>query len=213
MRDCLQNQHCRRQIKATSFCSKKAATSPFLQPSSAFIYNPPQSLPPQTKRTSSLQFRERAHQAYEAKISILIERKVLSPVDPERLFQVWICQHLEFWNYPPSRRDTRFHIHSRKKSGAFSPNPEKPQKSRQRHQKRAHRRASNTGLQMALLMPGHVTKLKPSPAQYTHFSYSNLCVYIIKSLLNFADSLQHGISQLWRGYTSILQISIERSWR
>ena len=91
------------------------------------------------------------------------------------------------------------------------PQPRK-KKSRQ-HQKRAHRRASNTGLQMALLMPGHVTKLKPSPAQYTHFSYSNLCVYIIKSLLNFADSQQHGISQLWRGYTSILQISIERSWR
>ena len=60
--------------------------------------------------------------------------------------------------------------HRFKKSGAFSPYPEKPQKSRQRHQKRAHRRALNTGLQMALLMPGHVTKLKPSPAQvYTFF--------------------------------------------
>merc|ERR1719268_386758 len=50
------------------------------------------------------------------------------------------------------------------------PNPEKPQKSRQRHQNGAHGRASNTGLQMALPMPGHVTKLKPSPAQvYTFF--------------------------------------------
>lgn len=166
MRDCLQNQHCRRQIRAKSFGSKKAATSPFLQPSSAFIYNPPA----QTKRTSSLQFRERAYEAYEAKISILIERKVLSPVDPERLFKVWICQHLEFWNYPPSRRGTRFHIDSRKNQAHSPPNPEKPQKSRQRHQKRAHGRASNTGLQMALLMPGHVTKLKPSPAQvYTFF--------------------------------------------
>ena len=66
--------------------SKKAATSPFLQPSSAFIYKQPphKASPKQTKRTST--FRERAYQ--EAKINTLIERKVLSPVDPERLFKV-----------------------------------------------------------------------------------------------------------------------------
>jgi len=181
MRDCLQNQHCRRQIRATSFCSKKAATSPFLQPSSAFIYNPPQSLPPQTKRTSSLQFRERAHQAYEAKISILIERKVLSPVDPERLFKVWICQHLEFWNYPPSRRGTRFHIDSRKNQ-AHSP----PTQKRHKNLCNDIRRGHIAEPQIAIAWPPegstyararYETQNRRRP-KYTHFSYSNLCVYI-----------------------------------
>jgi len=177
MRDCLQNQHCRRQIRATSFCSKKAATSPFLQPSSAFIYNPPQSLPPQTKRTSSLQFRERAYQAYEAKISILIERKVLSPVDPERLFKVWICQHLEFWNYPPSRRDTRFHIDSRNR--AHSPPTQKSHKNLGSDIRREHIEEPQTlASRWLYLCQGMLRNSNRRRPKYTHFSYSNLCVYI-----------------------------------
>merc|ERR1712241_888434 len=89
---------------------------------------------------------------------------------------------LEFRNYPPSRRGTRFHIDSRKKSGAFSPNPEKPQKSRQRHQKRAHRRASNAGLQMALLMPGHVTKLRTVAGPSIHIFHTVIFAFILKHL-------------------------------
>jgi len=177
MRDCLQDQHCRRQIRTTSSCSKKQQLLLFYnqhshhQPSSIT----PHKASPQTKRTSSLQFRERAYQ--EAKINILIERKVLSPVDPERLFKVWICQHLEFWNYPPSRRDTRFHIDSRNR--AHSPPTQKSHKNLGSDIRREHIEEPQTlASRWLYLCQGMLRNSNRRRPKYTHFSYSNLCVYI-----------------------------------
>merc|ERR1712241_299327 len=132
----------------------------------------------------------------EAKINILIDRKVLSPVDQSAYSRCGFF--VNTWNFEITHLQGGVQgFTSIQEIGRILPPTQKSHKNLGSDIIREHIEEPRTlASRWLYLCQGMLRNSNRRRPKYTHFSYSNPCVYIKTSQLNFADSQQHGISQL-----------------